>query len=228
MRAKFTTALTVIGAVAVLTFAGNGIALAATGHGFILGKSNSANKVTTLSRTTGGSVLSLHSKSSSSAPLTVNGTGKVANLNVDKLDGLDSSALKTRSYIFTHVVGAPTTFVTVSVPVPVGTYLFNYSAYLSGATGETYCQIYRTTPTSSTYVGISDPSFATDPGITGSGAVTKAAGDTITFDCETFGHSFTTLGTTPIQLVMTPTAVIGNDSFRKAPRAATRVAGSRN
>jgi len=86
------TLLTVIGAVTVLVLASNTLALAATGHALILGKKNTANKITKLKRTTEGPALKLKTTSPSASPLVVNGKGKVANLNADKIDGKDSSA----------------------------------------------------------------------------------------------------------------------------------------
>lgn len=77
------------GAVAALVI-GSGSAYAATGGNFILGKSNSAGATTTLSNAN-GTALSLNSKSGY-APLKVNRSTKVANLNADKLDGIDSSS----------------------------------------------------------------------------------------------------------------------------------------
>ena len=80
---KFKTFLTVIGAVTILVLAANSAVYAATGGKFILGHKNTASKVSTLKRTTNGSALKLVTKSSSSAPLSTNGHGKVANLNAD-------------------------------------------------------------------------------------------------------------------------------------------------
>lgn len=101
------TTLTVIGAVTVLVLAGNTVALAATGHALLLGKSNSADANTSITRTTSGSVLKLQSKSSLNSPLTVNGTGKVTNLNADRVDGLSASAFG-RAPIATGYVNAGT------------------------------------------------------------------------------------------------------------------------
>ena len=56
---------------------------------FILGKGNSTTTTTTLSNSN-GVPLSLNSRSGS-APLKVGSSTKVSNLNVDKLDGLDST-----------------------------------------------------------------------------------------------------------------------------------------
>jgi hypothetical protein len=97
---SFKTLLTVIGAVTVLVLASNTVALAATGHSFVLGKTNKANKVTVLKRTTAGPALNLRTTSSNAAPLVLNGKGKVANLNADTVDGLHATALQTRSTIY--------------------------------------------------------------------------------------------------------------------------------
>ena len=88
----FKSVLAVLGAATILVLAGNTIVTAATGSNLLLGKSNSAGANTSITRTTSGSVLSLKSKSSTNAPLTVNGRGKVTNLNADKLDGKDSTS----------------------------------------------------------------------------------------------------------------------------------------
>jgi hypothetical protein len=88
----------------------SGLAYAATGGNFILGKSNSAGATTSLSATPkSGSALSVTDATSglpaaafkvtSAAPFTVNSQTKVANLNADLLDGLDSSAFVQRSNV---------------------------------------------------------------------------------------------------------------------------------
>jgi hypothetical protein len=77
-----------MGAVMALVI-GSGTAYAATGGKFILGKSNSAGKTTTLSNKN-GTALSLSSKAGTPS-LKVNRTTKVPNLNADLLDGLDQS-----------------------------------------------------------------------------------------------------------------------------------------
>jgi len=72
------------------------------GSPFRLGRSNSINKTTALTGKTKGPQLKLANKKAGStaldlkvpagqAPLTVNSSGKVANLNADQLDGLDST-----------------------------------------------------------------------------------------------------------------------------------------
>lgn len=73
----------------------SGTAVAATGGKFILGGSNTVNRTSTLTNSA-GTALSLNSKAGT-APLRVNRTTKVANLNSDRLDGLDSKQLALRS-----------------------------------------------------------------------------------------------------------------------------------
>jgi hypothetical protein len=180
---------------------------------------------TTLTRTTAGPALRVNTKSASNPPLATNGKGKVTNLNADAVDGLDSSALRTRSYVFTKVTGSVPE-ISVDVLVPAGTYLFDYSAFLQGsANSSVYCEIARVHNSSSSYVGISQFGAAgAAPGLTGSGVVVKAPGDTITFQCGSTNTFFTTADI-PIQLVMTPTKVVANGSLRTAARGSARVAG---
>jgi FlaG/FlaF family flagellin (archaellin) len=91
-------------AVIALFVALGGVGVAATGGNFILGKSNSATSTTSLSAPIGGKALQLSNGSTTSgatalgltvaaghAPFTVNTSTKVANLNADKLDGIDST-----------------------------------------------------------------------------------------------------------------------------------------
>ena len=83
-----------------------GAGMAATGGNFILGKANSATSTTSLSAPIGGKALQLSNTSTIAgatalgltaapghAPFAVNTSTKVANLNADRLDGIDSSSL---------------------------------------------------------------------------------------------------------------------------------------
>lgn len=93
---RLQTVLTVIGAITVLVLGGNAVAYAATGGKFILGKTNKANASSILKRTTAGAPLTLRTQSSANPPLSTNGSGRVANLNADMLDGKDSGAFQTK------------------------------------------------------------------------------------------------------------------------------------
>ena len=91
----------------VLVTCADYVSFAATGKSLILGKANYANRATSLSRSTSGAALKLHTASSSNAPFATNAKGKVANLNADKLDGLDSSALVKHRTPITVLSAAP-------------------------------------------------------------------------------------------------------------------------
>jgi len=80
--------------VGTLVVSGVGVADAATGGTFILGRSNLATTVTTLTNT-GGTALSLKSKSGY-PPLAVNSKKLVPNLNANYLNGLTSTSLQRR------------------------------------------------------------------------------------------------------------------------------------
>ncbi len=80
---------TVISLIA-LVFAMSGTAVAATGGNFLLGKSNKATAVTSLTNTK-GTALSL-SSTATTPPLTVSNSVQVPNLNASELDGQTSSA----------------------------------------------------------------------------------------------------------------------------------------
>lgn len=77
------------GAIAALVL-GSGTAVAATGGNFILGKSNTAGTVTTLTNKNGPALM-LRSRVGT-PPLRVNNGVKVPRLNADKIDGKNASA----------------------------------------------------------------------------------------------------------------------------------------
>jgi hypothetical protein len=182
------TTLAVLGAITILVLAGNAIALATTGHSFILGSNNSANRVTSLSRTTSGTVLTLHSRSNSNAPLSVNGHGKVTNLNADMVDGLDSSALKTTAYVYTENWTSPRKSFTVGIPVPPGHYNVTYSIFLNGAQGGAAdCSLYQHPITGPDQIVAEDEFDAGThaPGVTGAGFVTVTPTQSVRMSCYT-------------------------------------------
>lgn len=90
-------ALTLAGlAVAVIALFGiDGVAYAATGSSLVLGRLNTAGQ-TTVIQAGSDPVLDLRSASDAAVPFTVNGQGKVWNLNVDRIDSLDSRQLQRR------------------------------------------------------------------------------------------------------------------------------------
>jgi hypothetical protein len=226
MRSKLLQMLTVLGAVTILVLAANTVAFAASGKGFI-GKVNVTKKQTTLKRTRPGTVLSLVAKPGSPA-LAVNSGVKVGNLNADLLDGLDSSQLQSRSYVYTASVSNQN-IVAVTAPVPAGTYLVSYSAFFGDpfnktiATG-TECYVTDATPN---YVAYSSANNAAGsvylPAQSGSGVATRSGSSNIVLHCDVSGAvHFSTQALIPIQLVLTPTTVAGSGTLpaaRTAPSA---------
>lgn len=179
MRARLATLLTVIGAVTILLLAGNGVALATTGHGLVLGAHNSTAKQTSLARTKSGPVLGLHSKSSSNPPLAVNGRGRVANLNADLLDGFDSSRLANQPYVIKKFITTPVTEFNIDAPVPPGTYLVDYSVFLATSPsmpiGDVDCYVVQLNGPGTDRFSGEDLATTTDTsaGVSGSGVATK-------------------------------------------------------
>jgi len=98
----------------------SGVGMAANGGTFILGHTNSASNSTSLSApVAGGKALQVTNNNTSNAastalglnvasghaPFTVNSSFKVANLNADMLDGIDSKAFATKAQEAWHEVG---------------------------------------------------------------------------------------------------------------------------
>ncbi|MCZ4500680.1 MAG: hypothetical protein JWQ74_3235 [Marmoricola sp.] len=219
MRTKLTTLLTVIGAVTVLVLAANTVALATTGKALIAGKTNTTSKITTIKRTAAGVPLKITSTSTKSAPLAVNGKGKVTNLNADTIDSLSSSSLITKPYVITRVVNSRTGTLVVSAPasLPTGYYSLSYSVTLTTATGNgdpdiggIRCRAPQPNPGSSTtFLGeslVPAPTGNTIASVSGSAVVRKTTAQTkIGIECAIFnsGASYTTFGQQPVQLVLT-------------------------
>jgi hypothetical protein len=227
---RLKTFLTVIGAVTILVLAANSTVYAATGGKFILGHKNTASRASTLKRTTNGAALTLLTKSSASAPMTVNGQGKVGNLNADLLDGLDSAALATVPYVFTRLITVPTQEFTLDAAVPAGTYLVSYSASLSSPTAadlghlDCYVEEHNGTATvdvGETYVRSGGSSYLAG---SGSGLATKLPGDGnyLHLSCGT-GAPFVSWvagsASAPVQFVLTPVNSVRSAAARIAPGA---------
>jgi hypothetical protein len=120
---------------ALLVGAANLGAYAATGGPLLLGKSNTASKTTTLKTTGSGAALSLKSKSGK-APLKVSNDTKIKKLNADLVDGLDSDALETKSFVYNLSSPVVTeSYVNFQLPgLPAGRYHVSFSIS-AGITG---------------------------------------------------------------------------------------------
>lgn len=225
MRRFKTIASAIVVALVVITCV-DYVASAATGGKFILGQLNKANKQTTLKRTTGGSPLGLTTKSSSNAPLATNGRGRVANLNADLVDGLDSSALRTSSYSWTKSVAAPVANVTVDIPLGPGTYVIGYDAYMvnGGLDGSVAgCYVWRQRGTD--YVYYAETRYASltgnSVGASASSIVSIASGDDLRLYCYA-PTNWDTDPAQPIHIYAIRTTVAGGGALRIAPDGARR------
>jgi hypothetical protein len=135
-------------ALVALFVALSGVGMAANGGNFILGHSNSAKLHTVLSApVAGGTALQVNNSNTSNAastalglnvaaghsPFTVNSGVKVANLNADTLDGIDSSAFQQR---VSGSCGANSAIAHIDAAGGVGcTNVTFYSGHLLIATG---------------------------------------------------------------------------------------------
>jgi len=217
------TTLALLGGATVLVLAGNTVALAATGGSFLLGKSNSANAQTTLTRTTAGAVLNLKGTSTTGSPLAVNGKGKVANLNADTVDGFDSTVLRDKVYVFTRSIssGQASTSYSLDLPVPTGTYEVGYSVFPNGAfadDGSITCYVtVHQNGSSIRYVGEnrSTQRAGNRPAVSGSGVVQLTSTQDLKLDCNST-TAFYTFSNQPVQVYVSPTTFVGVSSNLRA------------
>ena len=104
------------GVVVTLVLTGGGVAYAANGGPLIIGKANAGSKATQLT----SNCTPLKLKSRNSAPLAVNNSRKVTNLNADKLDGVDFSTGTTQvragsgAYVDVNADGVNDAFIAVA------------------------------------------------------------------------------------------------------------------
>ncbi|MBF4768719.1 hypothetical protein ISU10_13185 [Nocardioides agariphilus] len=194
----------------VLVAALDWAAAAATGRSMILGQWNQADHSTTLKNTKSGPALDLRA---SGPALKVSNGKKIAKLNADQLDGLDSTDLQSnRNVTYQWSATNHTGGFTQAIPdQPAGSYVISFSLQMNGAQGTEAdpnvinCRIDQTTT-----VGIDTlkarladtqlPSIDTIPTLNGSNPVVLATGDKLTLACTMTrnGLSWTTPVTQPI------------------------------
>jgi hypothetical protein len=219
---KFKTFLTVIGAVAILVLAANSALYAATGGEFILGKKNSANNISTLKRTTPGPALKLKT-TSSAAPMVVTGAGKVANLNADKVDGLNAADLQTRSRIY-HVPPASgvSSFATTFTGLAPGIYLVSYSLQTSMSTGNLHCWFY--TGSGGAYTMWNSTATHEDLGFAAASGVVDTRTQSLSFNCNGGTMTVSTADSASSQIVFTRIDGLASGSASSARVSSGRVA----
>ena len=212
MRSKLTTFLTVVGAVTILVLAANTVALATTGKAILAGKINKASKVTSIVRTTPGTALQVRTKSGANAPLAVNGTGKVANLNADKVDGLDGG---TRALAWSYTGNITGTVQFKLTGLPAGTYLISYAVFMNNLSSVVG------TPVSCSVIQMQEPggfSGTTDsaktassfPALSGTALMTRSAGNLAVHCNVPDGATWTAPVYDPVRITAVPIAGVTN------------------
>lgn len=113
------------------------MAYAATGKSLLLGKGNSANKVTTVTRTTNGPAMQFKVKNGTGAPIKVNSKGRVGKLNADMVDGAHAADLGVRTTIYDYNVSLTSASqMSFTLPaVAAGSYLATMDGWIYGPTG---------------------------------------------------------------------------------------------
>jgi hypothetical protein len=111
---RITSILAATGIAALVVVTVDVSTYAASGHSFILGRSNAANSQTTLTRTTSGPTLALNSTAGQPG-LKVNRTTRIPNLNADLVDGLQGAQIATRRAPLLYKVATPLPGRTVTV-----------------------------------------------------------------------------------------------------------------
>jgi hypothetical protein len=149
-----------LAATVIVVGGANLAAYAANGKPVLLGHGTKASKSTTI-KSSKGVPLKLKSKPGTPA-LSVSNSQKVAGLNADLVDGLDSAALENQSFVYTLTGTSATNKVSFPLTgLPAGKYLVDYvaSAEIGGA--PTYFTCYVSTAFGGTaYVSESSPAGA--------------------------------------------------------------------
>ncbi len=202
------------------------LAFAATGKSMILGKSNKANKVTKLTRTTSGPAMQFNVKNGKGAPIKVNSKGRIGKLNADMVDGKHAADLGVRTRVYDYNVNlTSTSTLEFTLPqVPAGSYLGTMDAWIYGP-GDTSMICYLRTPGSSDRLqqwfpsGKGDNFFA----LSTSGVVTVGSTSDLTVRCSA-GTSGSWSDFNNFQVTLTPIDVRTNLATGSAPRSAPRQA----
>ncbi len=216
MRILHNRALALLGATTLLVVALDASTYAATGKSLLLGKSNSANKMTTVTRTTPGATLRLVSRPGS-PPLSVNSSQRVPGLNADHVDGLSGQSLQSRAVVFTDGAGGPRgTTETWSIPLSPGLYDisyvvgFNNLTASAGSPASMRCYV-QSGPTFTAVQSASSVGYFPDTYVSSSASIEVASGDTTLLICVANTTFNTTMGV-PVRFHATPI-----DSLTPAP-----------
>jgi hypothetical protein len=204
------------------------LAFAATGKSMVLGKSNRANKVTKLTRTTSGPAMERRVKNGAGAPIKVNSTGRIGKLDADMVDGQHAAALGVRSTLYSYDVNLTNTAVMAfTLPaVPAGSYLATVDGWIYGPTGASVV-CYLSTGGLDAQL---QQSFPATPGnssfpVSTSGVVTVPSTRDLTVSCSTLGTVGDWSDWNDVEVSLTPinTLTIGTTGVAPRPRLSPSV-----
>lgn len=223
MHAK--TYVVALASLTLLVLVANNVAYATTGHSIVAGIGNSSSKTTGLTMTTSGAALKLTTKKGS-PPLTVSSSAKVARLNADTLDGLDSTRLLNDTYRFSYEGANPGPQEAISFVIPKlpkGSYLVNYAVtpYALGASTPTPADPMQVacwvdTPTQNYAIASLLQINTTYSGITGSDLMTLGADVATHLDCQRTTSDYT-FGVVAITIEFTQTHVVQSSTLSVLP-----------
>ncbi len=231
MRSKLMTLLTVIGAITVLVLAANTVALATTGRAILAGKVNYTGNMTSLVRTTPGVALQVKTKSAANSPFAVNGKGKVANLNADLVDGLDSSTMLNKTYLFQKFIeptGVRTEITFTTSVLPAGNYLVDVAGWLYGPTTgdgvECFVADLGFNQLRETWMPVNPDGFYT---ISIGGLLRLTTPQALSFRCDGPDANYRSYVGNPVQISLTKVGSLTVGTTSAATRQTGRVAASR-
>lgn len=216
--------LAAFGLTAALVLGGAGIASAANGANFLLGKFNTETSTAWLKNTTGPALKLL--APSNSAPLQVSNSKLVSGLNAQYVNGMSSSQLATGGDGFTApktdtAISSTSTEVASTGALAAGTYYVTATALLDVATGDGqgYCYIAKgsSTGTELGYGGASQEGWFTAAETL---AASVNAGDTLQEWCYTNSTS----GSYAYNAGITATRVLSSSGTTPARAAHSRAA----
>lgn len=226
----FAVSIGVVGVMGV-----NGLAEAATGHSFILGRHNYANALTILQRTTAGAPLSLVAKAGS-APLAVNTTKVVTRLNADLVDGKNAIDLQTRPirYVIPALASETARSVMVLNSVPHGIYQASFNIVATSSVSGTQVNCYLSTDkdagSGDNQLTAYGSTFLTYSTANSSGIVDFRTGTGLALTCFSGSNSFNFDGSTPfrdvVTLVRVDSLTVHTGAVTPAVRKATAGNGS--
>lgn len=224
--------VTTVVAAGLIATTANTVSYAAGGPSVLLGKSNASAKTTTLKSKSNKPPLALKG---GKKPLTVSSTGKVKNLNADRVDGKDAADLEPTTGIleFGTADGALPSYYADAVDVGPGTYQVQLNLAVrteSTPSNEVSCYVFPNLQVlaDDNYTSlVGDSTSDTFAVLNASGIVTVEEDDTLVFGCDGSAASYTLWS--PGRLSVQPLTAVGTlDRLEIAepPRARSRVGGT--